>query len=318
MGIVPSRSPMRNTSSSLRTIASVSETTDSAASSGAGVVVRCRFVGSDTALGAGAPCRGVLNVAGRRRCPRRMVLFPVRSSVDTPGSSIDREAGARMRIAMLAPPWIPVPAPAYGGIEEVVRLLCEGLVDRGHAVTLFAPPASSSPAVVRPVLEDAHPDEIERARWEVDHVAPAFEAIDREAERDAPFSVVHDHCGFSALAMADRLDTPLVHTLHGPFAEDTLAFYRQHGCKGTIVAISHAQLADAPPELGDAHVVHNPLNFDEWRLSTEPRDHVLWVGRMSPVKGPHRAIEAARRADVPLVLAGPVQPGQEEFFAREV
>jgi glycosyltransferase involved in cell wall biosynthesis len=223
-----------------------------------------------------------------------------------------------MRIAMLAPPWIPVPAPGYGGIEEVIRLLCEGMVARGHAVTLFAPPASSSPAAVRAVLEAAHPDEIERARWEVDHVARAFAAIDREAQRGEPFDVVHDHCGFGALAMADRLGTPLVHTLHGPFDQDNVIFYRQHGPKATIVAISHAQLADAPPALHDAAVVHNPLSFDEWTLSTEPGEHALWIGRMAPVKGPHRAIEAALEAGVPLVLAGPIQPGQDEYFAREV
>jgi glycosyltransferase involved in cell wall biosynthesis len=229
-----------------------------------------------------------------------------------------RRPADTMRIAMLAPPWIPIPANGYGGIEEVVRLLCDGLVSRGHHVTLFAPPTSSSPAKVRPLLEEPHPDEIERARWEVDHVARAFAAIDREAADGAPFNIVHDHCGFGALAMADRLDTPIVHTLHGPFDEEAAAFYREHGSKATIVAISRAQLADAPPALQDATVVHNPLNFDEWTLSTAPSDHVLWMGRMAPVKGPHRAIAAARAADVPLVLAGPVQPGQEEFFAREV
>jgi glycosyltransferase involved in cell wall biosynthesis len=223
-----------------------------------------------------------------------------------------------MRIAMLAPPWIPVPAPAYGGIEEVVRLLCDGLVGRGHEVTLFAAPDSCSSATVQPLLESPHPDEIERARWEVDHVARAFGAIDRAAQDGQRFDIVHDHCGFGALAMADRLTTPLVHSVHGPFDEDTTVFYREHGDKATIVAISRAQLADAPPELHDSFVVHNPLNFDEWTLSTTPGDHVLWIGRMAPIKGPHRAIRAAREADVPLVLAGPIQPGQEEFFAREV
>jgi glycosyltransferase involved in cell wall biosynthesis len=223
-----------------------------------------------------------------------------------------------MRIAMLAPPWIPVPAPGYGGTEEVIRLLCRGLVAREHEVTLFAPPSSSSTARVRTVLEDSHPDEIERARWEVDHVARVFAAIDRERHGPDAFDIVHDHCGFTALAMADRLGTPLVHTLHGPFDEDALGFYREHAHKGTIVAISRAQLDDAPAALQDAAVVHNPLDFDEWELSTAPGEHVLWIGRMSPVKGPHRAIQAAREAGVTLVLAGPVQPGQEEFFAREV
>src|SRR5919112_389415 len=118
-----------------------------------------------------------------------------------------------MRVAMLAPPWIPVPAPAYGGIEEVVRLLCDGLVARGHEVTLFAPPHSASVAEVRVVLEETHPDEIQLARIEADHVSRVFADIDG----DGGYDVVHDHTGHVALAMADRLAVPVVHTLHGPF-----------------------------------------------------------------------------------------------------
>jgi glycosyltransferase involved in cell wall biosynthesis len=223
-----------------------------------------------------------------------------------------------MRIAMLAPPWIPVPAPAYGGVEEVVRLLCEGLVDRGHDVTLFAPPLSRSTADVQHVLEESHPDEIERSRWEVDHVARTFALVDGAAAEGRPFDVLHDHCGFTALAMADRLDTPLVHTVHGPIDDETAAFYAAHGHKGTIVGISHAQLETAPHALRNGPVVYNPLRFGEWPVTEEPGDHLLWVGRMAEIKGPHRAIEAAREAGLPLVLAGPVQPGQEEFFASEV
>jgi glycosyltransferase involved in cell wall biosynthesis len=214
---------------------------------------------------------------------------------------------------MLAPPWIPVPAPAYGGIEEVVRLLCEGLVDRDHDVTLFAPPGSSSPARVHNPLSDAYPDDIQSSRVEADHVARAFRAID-----DDGFDLVHDHTGFVALAMADRLDVPFVHTLHGPFDAEATTFYREHGAKARLVALSAYQRDAAPPEAGRPEVVPNPLRMDEWPFSAEKEDFVLWIGRMSPDKGPHRAIDAARRAEVPLVLAGPVQPGQEEFFAAEI
>jgi glycosyltransferase involved in cell wall biosynthesis len=224
----------------------------------------------------------------------------------------------RLRIAMLAPPWIPVPAPAYGGIEEVVRLLCAGLTDAGHDVTLFAPPGSDSCATVVTVLEEPHPDEIQKAQFEADHVARAFSAIDDAAERGEPFDVIHDHTGHTALAMADRVNAPLVHTLHGPFTEDATRFYARHGSKAHIVAISEAQLRSAPPEMGGGSVVPNPIDCAEWPFQAEKEDFLLWIGRMSPDKGPHRAIAAAREAGAPLVLAGPVQPGQEEFFAREV
>jgi glycosyltransferase involved in cell wall biosynthesis len=224
----------------------------------------------------------------------------------------------KLHIAMLAPPWIPVPAPAYGGIEEVVRLLCDGLVAEGHDVTLFAPAGSESPADVVPVLEEAHPDEIQVARIEADHVARVFGAIDVAREQGTPYDVVHDHVGHTALAMADRLSIPLVHTLHGPFDEDACTFYAEHGHKACIVAISQAQLDDAPPEMGGGVVVHNPIDVAEWPWQEEKDDYLLWIGRMSPDKGAHRAAAAAREAGVRLLIAGPVQPGQEEFFAEEV
>jgi hypothetical protein len=88
---------------------------------------------------------------------------------------------ARLRIAMLAPPWIPVPPPGYGGIEFVVALLSDALVEQGHDVELFCAPGSRSKARVRPLLQSAHPEEIQRALIEADHVARAFEAVDAAA-----------------------------------------------------------------------------------------------------------------------------------------
>src|SRR5688500_11646084 len=164
-----------------------------------------------------------------------------------------------MRIAMLAPPWIPVPAPAYGGIEEVVRLLCEGLAERGHDVTLFAAPGSASRAEVVTVLEAPHPDEIQKAQFEADHVARVFGAVDDAAARGEPYDVIHDHVGHTALAMADRVSVPLVHTLHGPFTDAARQFYARHGRKARIVAISQAQLDDAPEGMGGGDGVDNPI-----------------------------------------------------------
>ena len=125
---------------------------------------------------------------------------------------VEPSAERRLHIAMLAPPWIPIPPPGYGGIEFVVALLCDALVDLNHDVELFCAPGSRSRATVHPLLDAPHPESIERALFEADHVGRAFRAIDAAAENGAPFDVVHDHCGYTPLAMADRLDTPLVHT----------------------------------------------------------------------------------------------------------
>jgi len=221
-------------------------------------------------------------------------------------------------VAMIAPPWIPVPPPAYGGIEVVVSLLCDELIARGHEVTLFAAPGSRSVARICAPLETAHTDQMGSSLYEADYVGMAYDAIDRDAAEGRPFDVVHDHSGFTAVAMANRLDVPVVHTLHAPFNDETRPFYTRHGHKASLVAISRYQLAHAPPGVRVADVVSNPIRVEDWPLVETKDDYALWMGRMDPVKGAHRAITAARLAGCRLVIAGPVQPGQDEYFASEI
>jgi glycosyltransferase involved in cell wall biosynthesis len=223
-----------------------------------------------------------------------------------------------LKIAMLAPPWITVPPPGYGGVEQVIELLAAELVNRDHDVTLFAAPGSESPAAVAPMLERTHPDEIQTAIFETDHAARAFDQIDEAAASGEPFDVVHDHSGFAAFAFANRLDTPLVHTLHGPFTDDTRSFYGRHAEKACTISISDYQRRQAPEGLRVVAVVPNPIVVDAFPFQAEKEGYLLWIGRLNEEKGPQRAIAAALEADVPLVLAGPVQPGEERFFQAEV
>ena len=250
---------------------------------------------------------------GRR--PQRVTRPRPRNGTRPPAHGGQAEEG--LRIAMLAPPWISVPPAGYGGVESVVSVLTEALVKRGNEVTLYCAPGSTSSADVVTLLDDTHPDEIERSLYEVDHVACAFAAIDR-APDGRPFDVVHDHCGFTALSMADRLATPLVHTLHGQFTPETSAFYARHESKATLVAISRTQRATAPERLADVQVIPNPIELRVWPMRERKENYLLWVGRITADKGPHRAIAAARAAGVPLVIAGVIQPGQQAFFDSEV
>jgi glycosyltransferase involved in cell wall biosynthesis len=222
------------------------------------------------------------------------------------------------RIAMLAPPWIPIPPPGYGGIEFVLTLLCDALVARGHDVELFCAPGSSSRAKVHPLLERPHPESIERSLFEADHVGRAFAAIDAAAEAGEPFDLVHDHCGFTPLAMADRIALPLVHTVHGPFDRDTKPFYATHGSKGSLVCISRSQANAAPAGANVSAVVYNPIDVESWPWKQHKEDYLLWLGRFVPEKGPQRAIAVAKESGRPLVLAGTVQPRYERFFATEI
>ena len=118
--------------------------------------------------------------------------------------------------------------------------------------------------------------------------------------------------------MADRLDTPLVHTLHGQFTAEHRRLLRpprpQGGARGHQPGAARVSAAGA----GGVASIPNPIDVRAWPLREHKDDYLLWIGRMTAEKGPHRAIAAARAAGVPLVLAGVIQPGQQAFFDREV
>ena len=222
-----------------------------------------------------------------------------------------------LRIAMLAPPWIPVPPRGYGGIEAVVDLLCEALVQRGHEVTLFAAPGSRSAARVYPLLEDAHPDEIGSSLYESDHVACAWEQIDLAAARGVPFDVrarplrVH-RAGDGRSRRRRRSCTRST-------ARSSATRRRSTGATGTRRGWwrSAARRPRAPrPACGSRASCPTRSWSSAGRCATRRSDYVLWIGRMDPVKGAHRAIAAARLAGRTLVLAGPVQTGQERLLPR--
>ena len=187
------------------------------------------------------------------------------------GSIHSETVGAHrpLRIAMVAPPWISIPAPTYGGIEEVVRLLCQGLVAQGHQVTLFAAPDSESDAGVVEVLDEPQPDQIEHSLIEAAHVGSVFDRIDRE-RLHGPVSM---SCTITARRWLWRwriaCREPFVHTLHGPFDDERTELYRRQGHKATLVAISDSQRSQAPDGVDCRHVVPNPIDLDEWPFQDE-------------------------------------------------
>src|SRR5919204_479128 len=113
-----------------------------------------------------------------------------------------------MRIAVLAPVWFPVPPTGYGGIEWVVWLLADGLVDAGHDVTLFASGDSRTEAKLEAVYPTSQSEHIGNTLPEIRHALHCFERADE-------FDVINDHSGLAACALGGIVDTPFVHTVHG-------------------------------------------------------------------------------------------------------
>ena len=219
----------------------------------------------------------------------------------------------RMRIAQLAPPWISVPPPGYGGTEWVVKHLCDGLVDRGHDVHLFATRDSSTAAELHALFDAAMPGRLGVTAFDARHVAWALDEI-----RAGGFDVVHDHSGFLAVAFATDLRDRMVHTVHCAFDEVAYPFYEQFSGAVGYVSISDFQRTLGPPQMRWAGTVYNALPIDGWPYRERKDDYLLAFGRVCREKGFHLAIELAQRTGSRLVMAGVVQEWYRDYFEREV
>jgi glycosyltransferase involved in cell wall biosynthesis len=214
-----------------------------------------------------------------------------------PGAS-DR-SHASLRIAVLAPIAWRVPPRHYGPWELFASLLTEGLVARGHDVTLFATGDSMTAAKLSSVVPRGWSDDpgIEPKVAECLHIAGVF-------ERAADFDVIHNGFDFLPLAFSGLVDTPVVTTIHGFSSPRILPVYERYDDSTTYVAISDA---DRHPRLDYAATIHHGIDTDDFTLHPSPGGYLLFFGRIHPDKGTGTAIEVARRAGLPLVIAGIVQ-----------
>jgi glycosyltransferase involved in cell wall biosynthesis len=219
-----------------------------------------------------------------------------------------------MRIALVAPPWYAVPPEGYGGIEWVVALLADGLSDRGHDVTLFAPPGSQTKArLVSPLAEAPEPGAVGDPWWEASHAVAVYTA-------EEEFDVVHDHMGpvgVSIGALAAHRTT--IHTLHGPFTEQTSMLYSRLARQHWFVAISERQRELAPPALRWAGVVYNGIPLERYPFRRDKDDYLLFMGRADEEKAPDLAVEAATRAGRRLVMCVTTKNDRErKYWAEKV
>jgi glycosyltransferase involved in cell wall biosynthesis len=217
-----------------------------------------------------------------------------------------------MKIAVLSPVWFPVPPTGYGGIEWVVSLLADGLVEAGHDVTLFASGDSHTKANLAFVYEVAPSEHIGRAEYEVHHALACF-------ERASEFDVISDHSGPPAAVIAGAVSTPTVHTVHGPLLGDPGELYEQVARvsqRTRLVSISMNQ-RKPHPDLPWIANVPNALDFSVYPVQPKRGDYLLFLGRLNLDKGAHRAVAVAMEAGIPLKIAGKMREPAEELYFRE-
>jgi glycosyltransferase involved in cell wall biosynthesis len=219
-----------------------------------------------------------------------------------------------MRIAEIAPPWVSVPPPSYGGIELVVSLIADGLVDRGHEVTLFASGGSRTKGTLVSPLEET-PELAQMGVSVTDDTIHTMSPYLRAEE----FDVIHDHSGWGPAFGALLNGTPpVVRTLHGPWSPEACRFHAALAGRVHLVAISESQ-ASLNPDLSYAGVVYNGLDLDVYPYREEKEDFLLFLGRCNPEKGPEVAVEVAKRAGKHLKMAVKrAEPAEIEYWERMV
>jgi glycosyltransferase involved in cell wall biosynthesis len=204
-----------------------------------------------------------------------------------------------LRVAVLAPISWRVPPRHYGPWELFASLLTEGLVERGIDVTLFATADSLTKARLVGTAPTGYSEDadLDAKVWESLHISEIF-------ERAAEFDLIHNSFDFLPLTYSGLVDTPVVTTIHGFSSERIVPVYRKYNPRGYYVAISDA---DRHPSLDYVATVHHGIDMRELTPRFGARDYLLFFGRIHPDKGTAEAIEVARRAELPLVIAGIVQ-----------
>jgi len=217
-----------------------------------------------------------------------------------------------LKIAMVVPPFYELPPRGYGGIELVVAKLIDALVDRGHDVTLIGAGRNGTKARFRRTYADPQHERLGQPLPEAVHAAAAAEIL-----QHLDVDLVHDHTLLGPLQARGRT-VPTVATVHGPVQGEPGRYYRHLESTAHLVAISDAQRGFAP-DLHWAGTVHNALDPEEFTLRRDKEDWVLFLGRCTPDKGMHLAIDAARAAGRPIKLAAKCsEPQEREYFAREI
>jgi glycosyltransferase involved in cell wall biosynthesis len=231
-----------------------------------------------------------------------------------------------MRVAMIAPPWLPLPPEGYGGIENVLMVLIPALLNFGVEVELFTVGETTMPATKKHYLyEKGQYEHIHNSIYDVLPIAMAhcMYALNT-IQRAGNFDVIHSHPNFLELLPAAYANTlpPTVYTLHGPpFSTDerlglgridNRPMWRQLGKSKTnnvfIVGISHALIRPAPRELRRLMLrpVHNAVDPQQFPYVREKGDYFITLARAHPDKGQAIAIRVCRKLGCKLRLAGVV------------
>lgn len=227
-----------------------------------------------------------------------------------------------MKILILSPVEERVPPRKYGGTELVVYNLTEELVQRGHNVTLAASQDSITSAKLYPLVKKAlrakldseNEDNKLKLREAFKYIAVARALRVAVQKR---YDIIHNHIGWRIMPFSFLLNIPMVTTLHGPLTDYVQKTIYSQFKKANLISISKSQREPAP-DLNYVATVYNGIAIEKFPFNPKPQDYAAFLGRVSPEKGIHFAIQAARRAKIKLLIGAKIDVVDQEFYQKEI
>lgn len=213
-----------------------------------------------------------------------------------------------MRIAVLAPISWRTPPRKYGPWEQVASNITEGLLNSGLDVTLFA----TGDSITKGKLEYVCP----RGYSEDKDLDPKVEEclhISYLMEQASKFDLIHNNFDFLPLTYSGLIKTPMVTTIHGFSSQKIIPVYIKYNPIGNYVSISDS---DRSPELDYSATVYNGINTKEFTFCPQPKDYLLFFGRIHPHKGTLEAIQIAKQSGRKLIISGLIQ--DQGYFNEKI
>lgn len=216
-----------------------------------------------------------------------------------------------MRIAILSPIHWRTPPRKYGPWELIASYISEGMVDRGHKVTLYATGDSKTRGRLRwvcprPLFEDKS---LETRVYQYLHSSLVFE----EAQE---FDIIHNHYDVFPLVFSRLVKTPVVTTMHG-FSSEQVPIICKKYSNTYFVSISLADRAHAPDINWIANIYHG-IPTEKYEFNESSENYFTFIGRISPDKGVHLALKVAKKMGLKFKFAGLIDEANREYFEKEI
>ena len=216
-----------------------------------------------------------------------------------------------MRVAVVAPPFISVPPRRYGGTELFIAQLAAGLQKAQIEVVVYANGESSAGAETRWLFPKAQwplKGEVYDNLKDLNHTTWAI----KDAARTCDLIHINNAPGLICSRFVNR---PFVYTIHHPHIPELSDFYSYFPDVNYVTISEFQRRQETMPHL---QTIHHGLDLSQYQYRDKKQDYLAFLGRIAPIKGPHLAIRAAKKAGIPLKIAGEVQPMFRDYFEAEI